>query len=185
MSKFIHASVLLCTLSVASAAVGNTVDFEAFTETTTIAAGTDYRGITFDQNVQVGAFSFLDGPATDGFIARATAPLGGAITGFFSGVVSMLRLGAGDVCCDVDTVTLSGYDGAGNLVDSSTFSAPESQFLTIAGAGIASFRIEQSSGGFDNLTFDLQSPSEVPLPASLPLMLAGLGGLGIWRRRKS
>ncbi len=168
-------------LLLSTPALATTVDFEEFTQTTSIAAGTEYMGITFDQNIQVGAFGFLDGPATDGYIARGTAPLGGTVTGFFSGVVSMLTLGAGDVCCDIDNVTLSGFDINGNLVDSDSFSGAASQFLSIAGTGIASFTIAQSSGGFDNLEFDL---APVPLPASLPLLLAGLGGIAVMRRKK-
>ncbi len=175
---------LIAIMAMAAPAAAATIDFEEFTQTSTIVAGTEYFGITFDQNIQVGQLEFLDGPATDNYIARGTSPLGGTVSGTFSGSVNALVLGAGDVCCDVDTVTLSGFDALGNLVDSATFSAPDSQFLSIAGPGIVSFTIAQSSGGFDNLQFDL-IPAPIPLPAALPFMLAGLGGLALFRRRKS
>ena len=52
-------------------------------------------------------------------------------------------------------------------------------FTSIAEAGLSTF----------SLTFDLAGtappPSPVPLPAGLPLLLAGLGGLALLRRRKT
>ncbi len=39
--------------------------------------------------------------------------------------------------------------------------------------------------GFDNVTFGTDKPGTVPVPAALPMLLAGLGGLGMLRRRKS
>ena len=176
---------LLATVAFAAPAAAVTVDFEEFTQTSTIMAGVDYMGITFDQNIQVGQLGFLDGPATDNYIARGTQPLGGTVSGTFAGSVSMLTLGAGDVCCDVDNVTLTGFDAMGTLVDSDSFSGAASQYLSISGPGIVSFIIQQTSGGFDNITFDLTPTSVVPLPASLPLLLAGLCGLALHRRRKS
>jgi len=39
--------------------------------------------------------------------------------------------------------------------------------------------------GIDNITFSQIAVAPVPLPAALPLLLAGLGGLAIARRRKA
>jgi hypothetical protein len=70
------------------------------------------------------------------------------------------------------------------LSDSITFSARNFVFfegqiggLTFDGgtAGLLTF----------TLTFDLQDPAVIPLPAGLPLLLAGLGSLALFRRRKS
>jgi hypothetical protein len=55
-------------------------------------------------------------------------------------------------------------------------------FLTISGPGIVAFRIDQSSGGFDNFTYSFAAP--VPLPAGLPMLAVALGGLAWLRRRR-
>ncbi len=38
---------------------------------------------------------------------------------------------------------------------------------------------------FGRAVVDAQQPAPVPLPAAMPLMLAGLGGLALMRRRKA
>ena len=182
-------------MAVASQAQAVTVDFEGLTPGV-FAAGTDFSGLSFDQDVQIDTFSFLAGPATTGNIARQfkktgqfTSETGGSINGFFEATVSSLTLGAGDVCCDVDNIVLTGFDALGNVVASDSYSGAASGFLTIAGAGIASFSLaitdvnSTGSSGFDNFSFDVERTATVPLPAGLPLLAFALGGLGFISRR--
>lgn len=195
MKTIILAMGMATALSGAACAV--TIDFEGLAPGV-YDAGTDFSGLSFDQDIQVGAFSFLDGPATDGNIARQflrtgpfTSEVGGSIGGMFSSSVSSLTLGAGDVCCDVDNIVLTGFDVNGLIVDTDMFSGPASGFLSIAGSGIVSFFLDitdvnaSGSSGFDNISFELDPVAPVPLPAGLPLLMLGLCGLAGAARRKS
>jgi hypothetical protein len=47
------------------------------------------------------------------------------------------------------------------------------------------YNYSQSSVQYAGITEDVLPPSPVPLPASLPLILAGLGALGLARRRRT
>lgn len=71
------------------------------------------------------------------------------------------------------------FDGDSNTKD----------FVTVAGLDAAtsvSITENDPAGlGFDDIRIDLVDPNVVPLPAGLPLMLAGLGALAITRRKKS
>lgn len=180
MFKSISSAVIAATLLSAAPALATTLDFEAFITQQVVTAGTDLGGISFDQDIQVGQFGFLDGPATDNWIARRANPSGGSVSGTFTSAVTSLTVGAGDACCDLDTVTLRGFDANGALVDSAMLSSQASAFLTISGSGIVGFEIVQASGGFDNLSF---TAAAVPLPAGLP-MLAGALGVFAWLRRR-
>ena len=191
-------AAIAASLAFALPASATTIDFEDFAGKPTVAQGTffegvaaaageDLGGLSFDSELRVGQFRFSDGPATDGFIALKTDsifnPKTYDVVGTFAGTVNSLTLGAGDSGGDLDNVTLRGFAADGTLVDEDSFSARSSQFLTISGTGIAYFELNTVSGGFDNISFDLIAA--VPVPASLPLILAGLGGLVALRRRKN
>lgn len=55
-------------------------------------------------------------------------------------------------------------------------------FAEIAGVTSLKFDFGTASGAIDGLTF--ATPTAVPVPAALPLLLAGLGGLGFAARRR-
>lgn len=98
-------------------------------------------------------------------------------------------------------ITFTGFSVFDNVTDFNVFSnlgsilpdvdlALENDFATFVesdlngnAVGISSltFDFERSSGAIDGLTFEVAA---VPLPASLPLLFAGLGGLGLVARRR-
>ena len=195
LTTCIYSLFLLLGASGVSAA---TIDFEnfegqptvgsGFNEGVDVAAGTDLGGLSFDSDLRIRNQGFLQGPATTGWVASKRDALFNPrtydVVGTFTGTVSSLTIGAGDACCDQDTVTLIAYDSIGNIVDQASFTGDDSEFLTVTGTGIKSFFLDVVSGGFDNITFEPEL-SQVPLPAGAPLLLAGLGALAITRRRKA
>ena len=85
------------------------------------------------------------------------------------------------------SVTFNLYDAMDNLLET-VMATGDNVFLSFMASGV--FRIDglQPSDswawGLDDLTFDLAGASEVPLPAALPLFLAGLAGIGAMRRKR-
>lgn len=205
---FAVAAALLASATAASAV---TVDFEAIADGVYVA-GTVFsgagviggsEGITFDQSIQVGPtdvvpLSGINGPGIDGQAARQIAGQfgqikGESIGGSFTSTVSAFSLFAGDSGGDNDIIVLTGFDTFGAIVDTDSFSAIQSQFLSISGAGISSFTLDISAGvtgllggssGFDNLNFTFEG-APVPLPASLPLLGLAIAGMGFVSRRKN
>jgi len=208
MSLKIGAAALAGIVALATPAIATTVtiDFENFAglptvggglqEGVNVQAGQDIGGgLSFDAVIRVGQFGFLqNSPATSGFIAVKEDGLFNPRTfdlvGTFTGTVSSLTLGAGDLTnnppatnSDLDFVTLSGFAADGTLIDSASFTARDAQFISIAGAGIKFFELDVNSGGFDNISFN-QEVAAVPVPAGLPLALLGLGSLAVLRRHQ-
>ncbi|WP_287526426.1 hypothetical protein [Okeania sp. SIO2C2] len=106
--------------------------------------------------------------------------IGGNISGFFTEAVDFVSVFAGDVGFDTDTVTLLGFDEFDNLVASDTFAALAAQTLSISGAGITRFEINQSGGIIiDDFTFNPApvNPASTPEPASV-LGLLAFGAMG-------
>lgn len=88
-----------------------------------------------------------------------------------------LTLGAGD-----DLSDFIGAAGSTFLID--FYSIVETAFT--GGGGNLDFAVETMGNIFAEVSYsyDAAPVSQVPLPASLPLILAGLGGLGLVSRRK-
>jgi hypothetical protein len=197
----IKAALAMSALALATPATAATItiDFENFKRGDRVAAGTDIGGgLTLDRSIGFSDQGFLENaPATEGIVAFAPSPVnfqGDDVGGTFQKAVSFLQIGAGDVQrFDTDVISLTGFDKDGNVVDSAGFrNNTGAEFLTIRGAGIVSFfldiddvasgQVDQNgSGGFDNISFDV---AVVPVPASLPLLGAGLFGLGMLARRR-
>lgn len=114
---------------------------------------------------------------------------GGTITFDFSEEVTFQGFDVFDVSDGGATFSVDFFDIDDMLITS--IAAPsgigDNEFMSFVGLGIqgvirAVFNFG-GSGGIDNIAFET---SEIPLPAALPLMLVGLGGLGfVSRRRKS
>ena len=91
-----------------------------------------------------------------------------------------------------DSWTVTAFDAIGNVIE--TAAAPivnasnAGDYIGISAAGIASFTLTTTSVYdyvfVDDIVFNSGAAvAPVPLPAGLPLLLAGLGGLALTRRR--
>ena len=188
-------ATVFCASVTPAMAVPITIDFEGFSGGDIIIAGTDLGGgLTFDKDLRIDESGLLAGPpATTGNVAFAPAPpffQGDDVTGSFGAAVSNLKIGAGDLGFDPDTVTLTAFDDMMNILGTDSFTSRAAQFLEVNVTGITSFLLEfddvrppdgTGSGGFDNITFDVVV---VPVPPSLSLLLVGLAGLGLDRSRQ-
>lgn len=110
----------------------------------------------------------------------------------FTSVVSNVSIDLGDFNQDADRLFLWAWDENNNdllpnaEVDiAANFTGMVTLSLALSGIKSIVFGVYGSGVYADNLTF---TPApRVPLPAALPLLLTGLGGLGFvgWRRKRS
>jgi len=84
-----------------------------------------------------------------------TSPSGGVLGSAFNGTSETMQVQAGDI-------SVNWYGTAGT-----------------AGATGTAFNI-----GVYGINVNFQATAPVPLPASLPLLLSGLGALAVWRRKR-
>ncbi len=138
--------------------------------------GGEYHGFV-DADGFLGAntisWSLLGNTYAFGFDVR------GANSTAFDGVQITVNDGSGDQSFLLyDVVNGTGSNAAGFAGFVGTGSIASISFTGVGGAGGDSFY-------FDNATFALgSSTATVPLPAALPLMLAGFGALGFASRRR-
>ncbi|MFG5383046.1 VPLPA-CTERM sorting domain-containing protein [Yoonia sp. R2-816] len=107
---------------------------------------------------------------------------GGIITFVFSQAITFL----GFDFLDDETVRASDNNGNLTRVGRPTGSAfdnyhTSSGLLNWANVTQLTFDFGRNSGAIDNLRYEV---SQIPVPASLPLMLVALGGLGFMARRR-
>ncbi|QIE40536.1 VPLPA-CTERM sorting domain-containing protein [Rhodobacteraceae bacterium SC52] len=108
----------------------------------------------------------------------------GALSILFSTVTDVFGLEV--VGANSGTFTVAFFDTVGSLLDSITQTATNGFFgFRSSSADIAGVSItndDPAGLAYDNVTFN-SNVSSVPLPAALPLMVAGLGALAFARRR--
>jgi hypothetical protein len=98
---------------------------------------------------------------------------------------------------DGDFTIITLFDGIGDLVGAVGlgFTGVEDEINPADLSAYGTIRTivfdnTSSTGGgyaYGNITYDVANagPAPVPLPASLPLLLAGLGGLALWQRKRA
>ncbi|NEQ39524.1 MAG: PEP-CTERM sorting domain-containing protein [Okeania sp. SIO3I5] len=145
-------------------------------------------GVIFDDPLRLWNISPEDNPVggsaeSTTTIATNDNSLGGNISGSFTEAVDFVSVFAGDSGGDVDNVTLIGFDQFGNIVDSDTFENTEAETLSISGAGITRFEIQNMGAiAIDDFTFN-PTPKSTPEPASV-LGLLAFGAIGATCRLK-
>lgn len=144
-----------------------------------------------------GNFFEVDAGSRNTFVTKFGTPIAafgfhGIDVGDFGGTLEL------DVTFDndrVETVKVPTTEGSRASTDGSVFYF--GYIVDSASALISSVAFKTSTGQGDVFAFDdftigdraqvseVPTPSEVPVPAALPLLAAGLGALGLTRRRRS
>lgn len=163
--------------------------------------------VTITGGVGSEACQVTPGPTGSSALVRSTVPdvLDSFWVAEFAFDVSNVSIDLGDLGSDPDRLFLWAWDAALNLIGFTELdiSATDSTMhtLSLAFTNIRSISFGTIGALFpgdpnglglggiyaDNLTYT-RTPSEVPVPAAMPLLLLGLGGLGVMglgRKRKA
>ena len=152
-------------------------------------------GVVFDTDVTV--LNSLRNVSDSGGAGISTLnPIGGSLSGFFTGIVSsvdFISVWVGDEGrpgTDIDTVLFEGFNINGDLVASDTYTSLGPRQMSITGSGITNFRFTGFdtitpglSVAFDDFTFNPE-PASVPEASSIYLLAFGWLGLFGAARRK-
>lgn len=179
--------IALSSLAAAPAAHASSFDFSAFSD--------GFQGVTTIVTPEAtlttpdGGNFFIDniGAAGENFCGISSSTCDADILIEFNGLASFVSFdpfgGA-----DGDAFTATAYDADGLVLDTIGASGATSGVFSFGAlGGIASILIDDSSAAagyqYADFFFELEPAAEVPLPAAGALLLAGLGGLGVMRRR--
>lgn len=141
-------------------------------------------GVTYSTSTAAGLFfSEAAFGLSGGFIAAENS---GFIIIDMSGVTAF-GLDVSDLFSGVQTFTWRAFDASATQIATGTFERNNAFGffgLTTEGEFITSFELEADGDyeAIDNLVFGTATGAEVPTPAALPLLVAGLAGLGALRR---
>ncbi|MEL6474934.1 MAG: VPLPA-CTERM sorting domain-containing protein [Pseudomonadota bacterium] len=201
MMKTFLAAAALATLG--SAVSAETINFDDLNDGQTIT-GDDFSGVTFSaggddllvadlvSRANLNGLTIPTGFSLSNAVESDPFTNSNPFTGVFSiSGVRSVSVGMGDFGSDADNLFLTAFDGDGNEIasDAETLGGGQFAFLTLsiaASIDIASVSFG-SSGQFDNSVFfdDFTfNTTAVPLPAGLPLLLAGLAVFGIAGRKR-
>ncbi len=190
------AGLLGLLIAAPAAAVPVTIDFEEFAAGDVVTGPGVFAGVEFSSDTDI--IVSLDVPPPD--FAGARAAIGSAFThdapfrADFVSPTTFVSVVLGDFGADEETLFLRAFDAADNLLNAAEFLHSETSdggpTLSVAAAGIA-YVLFGASGAFpnsvyfDNFTYEAPDTQDVAEPASLALAAAGLGALGLARRRRA